>query len=125
MFEPPRRKLPDTRSSITRRVEHVGDLDIYVTVGFFSRMHARVPGEVFVKIAKEGSTLAGMVDMTAILMSTMLQYGIPWDRIARNLRNTNFEPINIEGKSIAHAIVTAVDDLIILHYEEHVNEARR
>ncbi|MHA2265906.1 MAG: TSCPD domain-containing protein [Candidatus Thorarchaeota archaeon] len=117
MIEPPRRRLPDTRESITRRVEHSGDLDIYVTVGFFSRMHARVPGEVFVKIAKEGSTLAGMVDMTAILMSTMLQYGIPWDRIARNLRDTNFEPVNVEGKSIAHAIVSAVDEIIELHYK--------
>lgn len=117
MTEPDRMHLPETRRSITRRVEHTTNLDIYVTVGFFE---TGIPGEVFVKISKEGSTLAGLTDWVAILMSLMLQYKIPWERVARKARHTNFEPVNAEGKSIAHAIVSAVDD--ILARKDGVNE---
>jgi ribonucleoside-diphosphate reductase alpha chain len=103
--------LPETRDSITRRIAHSGELDIYVTVGFFP---TGIPGEVFVKIGKEGSTLAGLLDMWAVSVSIMLQYHIPWERVARKVRHTNFEPTNAEGKSIGHAIVVAVDEILAL-----------
>jgi ribonucleoside-diphosphate reductase alpha chain len=118
MTEPDRMHLPDTPNSITRRIEHNQNLDIYVTVGFFE---TGIPGEVFVKIGKEGSTLAGLADWAAVLMSLMLQYHIPWERIARKVRHTNFEPINSEGKSIAHSIVAAVD--LILETKGQAREA--
>lgn len=114
MIEPDRRRLPNTRKSVTRRIEHSGELDIYITVGFFDQMHACVAGEVFIKIGKEGSTLQGLMDIIAIQMSIMLQYGIPWPRIARKIRDTNFEPLNKDGKSVAHAIVQAVDELVLM-----------
>ena len=114
MAEPHRRHLPVTRRSVIRRIRHSGDLDIYVIVGFFI---GGAPGEVFVKIGKEGSTIGGLVDMWAVSVSLMLQYGIPWERVARKLRHTKFEPTNDEGKSIAHAIVDAVDDIIALPME--------
>ena len=104
-----RRHLPDTRPSLTHRIEHTPHLDIYVTVGFYDD---NTPGEVFIKVAKEGSTLAGLIDIIAVCMSLMLQYGVPWDRVSRKFRDTNFEPLNMEGKSIAHAIVTTIDELI-------------
>jgi ribonucleoside-diphosphate reductase alpha chain len=110
MSEPPRTHLPDTRQSITCRIAHTGDLDVYVILGFFEN---NGPGEIFIKIGKEGSTLQGLMDIIAIQSSLMLQYGIPWERIARKLRYTNFEPLNKEGHSVAHAIVEAVDKLIV------------
>ena len=119
MTSPERHHLPDTRASVTRRIAHTGDLDIYVTVGFFEESAKSLtdqpieqPGEVFIKLGKEGSTLAGFADAIAILMSLLLQFGIPWDRVARKLRNTNFDPRNVEGKSITHVIVTAVDEIL-------------
>lgn len=113
-----RRHLPDTRRSLTQRIEHVGDLDIYVTVGFYDDGD---PGEVFIKIAKEGSTLAGLIDIIAVCMSLMLQFGVPWERVARKFRHTNFEPLNEKGKSIAHVIVVAVDELITIGVESKSN----
>jgi len=111
-----RSHLPNQRRSITRRIEHTPQLDIYIIVGFYNN-DTSLPGEVFIKIAKEGSTLSGLMDCLAVCMSLMLQYGVPWERIARKLRHTNFEPLNAEGKSIAHAIVTAVDDIITIKKE--------
>ena len=122
MIEPPRRRLPDTRKSVTRRVQHAGELDLYITVGFYSRMHALAPGEVFVKIGKEGSTLQAMVDLIAIQISMMLQYGIPWGRIADKLVYTNFEPLNNNGESVAHVIATTVTELI--ETKGRVNESQ-
>lgn len=110
---PVRRRLPEVRASMTRRIELSGDLDIYVTIGFYEPIaEIEQPGEVFIKIAKEGSTIAGLVDSLAVLMSLMLQYGVPWDRIALKLRHTKFEPMNSEGKSIVHVIVTAIDEIL-------------
>lgn len=108
-IEPPRRRMSSVRSSVTHCVRHSGDLKIYIIVGFFTNGD---PGELFIKIGKEGSTLAGLMDIVGVCVSQMLQYSIPWDRIARSFYHTNFEPLNIEGKSIAHAIVEAADKLI-------------
>lgn len=119
MTAPNRYHLPETRESVTRRVSHSGDLDIYITVGFFEE-HSRLvkdtpiaqPGEVFIKLGKEGSTLGGLADNIAVMMSLLLQYGVPWDRVARKLRFTNYEPRNENGMSIAHAVVCAVDGIL-------------
>ena len=117
-----RQRLPETRASVTHKIEHTNNMDIYVIVGFFdshipldSKIDAapvEQPGEVFIKVGKEGSTLGGLCDMIAVTISLSLQYNIPWDRIARKMRNTNFEPVNLEGKSIMHAVVTAVDKIL-------------
>ena len=114
--EPPRRHLPTTRKSVTHVARHKGDLKIYIIVGFFTNGD---PGEVFIKIGKEGSTLAGLLDILGVLISTMLQYEIPWERIARNLRDTNFEPLDSNGNSIAHVIVESVDK-ILQHYQQEL-----
>lgn len=108
-IEPQRRRLPHTRSSVVHCIRHAGDLKIYIIVGFYTNGD---PGEVFLKIGKEGSTLAGVMDILGACISQMMQYNIPWKRISRSLRNTNFAPLNVEGKSIAHAIVRAVDKIV-------------
>lgn len=50
------------------------------------------PGEVFIKMAKQGSTLSGLVDTIGILMSMSLQYGVPLEAITGKLRHMRFEP---------------------------------
>lgn len=115
-----RQRLPETRASVTRKVEHTSNMDIYVIVGFFEPSTkgnpnfdgVEQPGEVFIMLGKEGSTLGGLCDMIGVTMSLSLQYGVPWEKISRKMRNTNFEPTNSEGKSIMHSVVTAVDKIL-------------
>lgn len=119
-----RKKLPDIRSSVTRKVPHVGEIEIYVIVGFYepeilsssgdveTTEDVEQPGEIFINVAKQGSTLGGLLDVIAIMMSMQLQFDVPWEKIARKMRNTNFEPCDANGKSIMHSIVIAVDELL-------------
>lgn len=90
---PHRRKLPDTRQSITHRFE-VGGMHGYITVGLYPD---GAPGEVFVKMAKEGSTLSGLLDGWAITTSIALQYGVPLIAIVHKLARTRFEPSGFTG----------------------------
>lgn len=85
---PYREHLPDERKSITHKFQ-VGDQEGYITVGLYNDGR---PGEIFVKIAKEGSTVSGLMDAVALLTSVTLQYGVPIEDLARKLKNTRFEP---------------------------------
>ncbi len=85
---PYRQRLPDERRSVTHKFQ-VGDQEGYITVGLYDDGR---PGEIFVKIAKEGSTVSGLMDAVALLTSVTLQYGVPIQDLARKLRNTRFEP---------------------------------
>src|SRR5262245_20396510 len=85
---PARRRLPDTRPSLTHKFE-VQELQGYITVGFYDD---GTPGEIFVKIAKHGSTISGLVDTIAVLTSLALQYGVPVETLARKFAYTRFEP---------------------------------
>ncbi len=85
---PYRERLPDERRSITHKFR-VGDQEGYITVGLYDDGR---PGEIFVKIAKEGSTVSGLMDTAALLTSVTLQYGVPIEDLARKLKNTRFEP---------------------------------
>ena len=85
---PYRERLPDERRSITHKFR-VGDQEGYITVGLYDDGR---PGEIFVKIAKEGSTVSGLMDTMALLTSVTLQYGVPIEDLARKLKNTRFEP---------------------------------
>ena len=67
----------------------VGEQEGYITVGLYDD---GTPGEVFVKISKEGSTVSGLTDAIAILTSIALQYGVPLDKLAEKLEHTHFEP---------------------------------
>jgi ribonucleoside-diphosphate reductase alpha chain len=85
---PHRRRLPDTRRSITHKFAVSGH-EGYVTVGLHED---GTPGEVFIKMAKHGSTMSGLVDTIAVLTSLALQYGVPLEAIARKFQYTRFEP---------------------------------
>lgn len=88
LFHPVRRKLPDERKSITHKF-CVGGQEGYLTVGMYDE---QMPGEIFIKMAQEGSTLAGFMDGLAVLMSMGLQYGVPLKAVVDKLLNTRFEP---------------------------------
>jgi len=85
---PYRERLPDERRSITHKFR-VGEQEGYITVGLYDDGR---PGEIFIKIAKEGSTVSGLMDAVALLTSVALQYGVPAEELARKLKNTRFEP---------------------------------
>jgi ribonucleoside-diphosphate reductase alpha chain len=85
---PYRRRLPDERPSVTHKFS-VGGQEGYLTVGLFEDGS---PGEVFVNISKEGSTIRGLMDSVALLTSMALQYGVPIEMLAPKFRNVRFEP---------------------------------
>jgi ribonucleoside-diphosphate reductase alpha chain len=85
---PYREHLPDERRSITHKFR-VDDQEGYITVGLYDDGR---PGEIFVKINKEGSTVSGLMDAVALMTSVSLQYGVPIEVLSRKLKNTRFEP---------------------------------
>ncbi|MDA1061942.1 MAG: adenosylcobalamin-dependent ribonucleoside-diphosphate reductase, partial [Chloroflexi bacterium] len=87
-LEPYRRHLPDERPALTHKFR-VGEQEGYLTVGLYED---GTPGEVFVKIAKEGSTVSGLTDAVAVLISIALQYGVSLEKLADKLERTRFEP---------------------------------
>jgi ribonucleoside-diphosphate reductase alpha chain len=86
--KPVRRKLPDERKAITHKFR-VGQQEGYITVGLYDNGE---PGEIFVKMAKEGSTLAGLMDSFSIVTSIALQYGVPLKVLVDKFVHTRFEP---------------------------------
>jgi ribonucleoside-diphosphate reductase alpha chain len=85
---PKRRRLNDTRISKTHKFEVDGH-EGYVTVGLYSDGS---PGEVFIQMSKQGSTLGGVMDSLAVLISISLQYGVPLSVLVRKFIHTKFEP---------------------------------
>jgi ribonucleoside-diphosphate reductase alpha chain len=95
-----RRKLPDERKSITHKFS-VGGHEGYIIVGMYAE---GAPGEIFIKMAKEGSTLSGFMDGLALSISIGLQYGVPLKALVDKLTNTRFEPSGFtENPSIRYA----------------------
>jgi ribonucleoside-diphosphate reductase alpha chain len=86
--EPVRQKLPRTRTAKTFSFR-VADCHGYVTVGEYEDGR---PGEVFLQVAKQGSTLAGIMDAFAISVSHGLQYGVPLEAFVEMFTNMRFEP---------------------------------
>jgi len=85
---PLRRKLPDVRQSITHKFSIAGH-DGYLTVGLYEDGR---PGEVFLKMAKEGSTISGLMDTIGLMTSFSLQYGVPLKFLVDKFSHTRFEP---------------------------------
>ena len=85
---PMRRRLPDERTAITHKFSIQGH-EGYLTVGLFED---GTPGELFVRMAKEGSVISGLMDSFATAVSIMLQYGVPLDVLCQKFSNSRFEP---------------------------------
>ena len=86
-----RRQLPAERHSITHKFS-VGGQEGYITVGMYDD---GTPGEMFIKMAREGSTLSGIMDGLAVSISIALQYGVPLKALVDKLMNTRFDPAGI------------------------------
>jgi ribonucleoside-diphosphate reductase alpha chain len=85
---PLRRRLSDTRTALTHKFDIAGH-EGYLTVGLFED---GTPGELFITMAKEGSTIGGLMDGIGTLTSLALQYGVPLDALVRKFAHVRFEP---------------------------------
>jgi ribonucleoside-diphosphate reductase alpha chain len=86
--KPVRRKLPEERESITHKF-NIGGHEGYITVGKYPDGQ---PGEIFIVMAKEGSTVSGLMDSFATAISLALQYGVPIKVLVDKFSHTRFEP---------------------------------
>jgi ribonucleoside-diphosphate reductase alpha chain len=113
--EPIRRRLPKARSSMTFKFR-VADTEGYLTAGEFPEGGV---GEIFLRVAKQGSTLAGIMDAFAISISMGLQYGVPLAAYVKQFTNTRFEPSGMTDDSdfrIATSILDYVFRRLALQY---------
>ena len=86
--QPVRNRMPETRLSLTHKFEIAGH-EGYITVGLYEN---RMPGELFIQMAKEGSTIGGLMDTVATLTSLSLQYGVPLESLVKKFAYQRFEP---------------------------------
>jgi ribonucleoside-diphosphate reductase alpha chain len=86
---PVRRKLPKTRDALLHHFDIVGHKGFF-TLGLYP--DTKQPGELFITMSKEGSTVAGLMDTISILTSFALQYGVPLEALVEKLSYTRFEP---------------------------------
>jgi len=88
VYRPVRRKLPDERQSVTHKFS-IGGHEGYITVGLYEDGQ---PGEIFITMAKEGSTISGLMDSFATAISFALQYGVPLKFLVDKFSHVRFEP---------------------------------
>jgi ribonucleoside-diphosphate reductase alpha chain len=88
LHQPSRHRMPDTRVSLTHKFEIAGH-EGYITVGLYENQQ---PGELFIQMAKEGSTIGGLMDTVATLTSLALQYGVPLESLVKKFAYQRFEP---------------------------------
>jgi ribonucleoside-diphosphate reductase alpha chain len=86
---PRRERLPDTRTSVTHKFNIAGH-EGYITVGLYPDGR---PGELFITMAKEGSTIGGLMDCFGTAVSMSLQYGVPLEVYVNKFSHTRFEPM--------------------------------
>jgi ribonucleoside-diphosphate reductase alpha chain len=88
-----RHRLPEERASITHKFSIAGH-EGYITVGLYPTGQ---PGEIFIKMAKEGSTVSGLMDAFATSISLALQHGVPLRVLCEKFAHTRFEPSGWTG----------------------------
>ena len=100
-----REKMPVERTSVTHKFS-VGGHEGYITVGMYPDGR---PGEIFIKMSKEGSTLSGVMDGLALTISLGLQYGVPMKVFVDKLLNTRFEPSGITANPNIRFVSSVLD----------------
>ncbi len=88
IYKPLRRRLPDERAAITHKF-NVGGHEGYLTIGLYEDGQ---PGEIFLRMAKEGSTISGLMDSFATAVSVAMQYGVPLKDLVNKFSHLRFEP---------------------------------
>jgi ribonucleoside-diphosphate reductase alpha chain len=115
---PMRKRLPDERKSITKTL-NLG-IEIEITVGLYED---GTPGELWVSMAKEGSTLSGVFDAFSIAVSLALQHGVPVHALVDKYRDVRFEPSGHTGDKdipFAHSIVDFIAKWLELKFPRTV-----
>lgn len=102
---PNREKLPATRASRTHKFR-VGDTEGYLTVGLYPDGR---PAELFVKVAKHGTMVSGLLDTIAVLTSIALQHGVPLELLVKKFEYTRFEPSGWTSHEEIHSAHSLVD----------------
>ena len=90
---PMRRRLPDERQALTHKFS-IGGHEGYITVGLYPE---GAPGEVFITMSKEGSTISGLMDSLATSISLAFQYGVPLDVLVDKFAHSRYEPSGFTG----------------------------
>jgi ribonucleoside-diphosphate reductase alpha chain len=105
--QPVRHRMPDTRTSLTHKFEIAGH-EGYITVGLYEDDQ---PGELFITMSKEGSTIGGLMDTVGTLTSIALQYGVPLESLVKKFAYQRFEPSGFtKNPDIRHA--TSITDYV-------------
>jgi ribonucleoside-diphosphate reductase alpha chain len=102
---PFRRRLPDTRRSVTHKFT-VGGHEGYMSVGMFDD---GAPGELFITMAKEGSTIGGLMDTIGTLTSLCLQYGVGIEVLSDKFSYQRFEPSGWTGNAEIRNATSIID----------------
>jgi ribonucleoside-diphosphate reductase alpha chain len=102
---PQRRRLPDDRTEVGRKFK-VGEYEGYIHVGLFED---GTPGDIFVDIAKEGTTLAGLMNSFMISVSLGLQYGVPLEVYVSKFSHMRFEPSGLTNDPDIRVAKSIVD----------------
>jgi len=104
-LKPHRRRLPPERAAVTHKFDIAGH-EGYITVGLYPDGQ---PGEIFLKMAKEGSTVSGLMDAYATAISLALQYGVPLRDLVNKFAHVRFEPSGFTGNSEIPIAKSSVD----------------
>ncbi len=119
-----REALPSVRNSVTHKFQIMGH-EGYLTIGLFDDGR---PGEIFVKMAKEGSTLSGLMQGYCRALSLALQYGLPLEEACRRFKGMRFEPMGMTGNPDipeALSIIDYVARYLELKFVERLGDNRR
>jgi len=113
-----RRMLPDTRESVTHKAviqdRAMGDVSLFLTVGMYpAEVDApQEPGEVWINIGKQGTTLRGLTDTVAISISLALQHGVPLRTIVDQFKSHRYEPMGQTTNPEIPACVSIIDYVV-------------
>jgi len=116
--QPVRRRLPADCASYRHKFDVQGH-EGYIHVGFFDDGK---PGEIFIKMAKEGSTISGLMDTIATLTSLALQYGVPLEALVRKFEHVRFEPAGFTKNPdipVAKSLTDYIFRFLGMRFENH------
>lgn len=105
VYKPVRERLPDERESVAHKFS-IGGHEGYIHVGFYPDGR---PGELFIRMSKEGSTISGLMDAFATSISVALQWGVPVEDLANKFTHTRFEPSGFTSNPNIRQTTSVVD----------------
>ena len=106
---PLRSRMPDNRPAMTHKF-NIGGQEGYLTIGFYAA--TGLPGEIFLRMSKQGSTVAGLVECIGTLMSLALQYGVPLDVLVNKFSHTRFEPEGFTSDPNIKSATSVIDYVV-------------